>query len=142
MHGAQQPVLVDRIQVHLCRTQSEDSRASHEGDIVKVDHVEVAAENATQLPRLQPGLARLLCDKRRKPSQPAAWAMDYNSVGFFGSDRSLLLQAIGVLAVDDFHLVTRSRQAARQGLNKHSISAEVVGRIECRDHTESHNEWR
>ena len=96
-------MLVDRIQVHLRRTQSEDSRTSHQGDIVKVDYVEVAAENATQLPRLQPGLARLLCDERRKPSQPAAQAMHHNSVGVFAGDRrSLLLQAIGVFAVDDF----------------------------------------
>jgi hypothetical protein len=108
---------------------------------VKVDHVEVASENATQLPRLQPGLACLLCDKRRKPTKPTAQTMDYNAVGFFRDRRSLLLQAIGVFAVDDFHLVTRFRQAARQGLNEHSISAEVIGRIECRDHTESHNEW-
>ena len=67
--------------------------------------------------------------------------MDNNPIGIFADDRrSLLLQAIGVFAVDDFHLVTRISQAARQGLNEHSITAEVVGRIECRDHTESHNE--
>jgi hypothetical protein len=119
-----------------------DTGPPDQGDVVEVDHIEITVEHSSELCRFDSGIACLLGDQRRQHPEGAAQAMYHNTV-LLGLHSRLLtaLQAVGVFAVHYFDMVSFRDQCASQCLNKHSIPAKMVWRIECGHHAKAHRSF-
>ncbi len=136
--GTDQPVFVKRVELDPPPIR-QDRGSPHQGDVVVVDHVEAGIENLAQCPGLEERISGLLRGQGREPSERALQAMHH--------DPRMLppgwpwvpagQRTVGVLAVDDLDVMAPAREFAGQPLDEDPVAAEIVGRVEGRDHAEA-----
>ena len=135
---AQQPILVEGVQLH-CPSKCQNPRPADERDVVEVNDIEPSLENSVQSADLEQGQAGLLGGQWREWSERAFQRMhDEPFVALrLGNHRRPAHQPVGIGTVDDLDVVPPACQFARKAAHENAVAAEVVGRIEGRNHQEA-----
>ena len=138
VHRAHEPVVVGRVELERVAAEVENAGAEQRHQM-EVDDVEpLAREDPPQLGQFQPGPAGQIRHERRERPGTALQAMHGHVLVLreLTSWRRLRQRPERIDAVDDRDPMATLRQLVREPIDVHRLAAEVVRRVEGRDHAE------